>query len=132
MLVSHCFLVASYIQGKSTKNTVNRVRLGPLVLEVFVVKQKTSIAFSIASISPFPYPRSTYTQATYNFRQNRRKIQTLFPTPKSRMARPSLCAVSSGGWKVWCSFIFCSQKIKMQLEIGLLYHLYYTLLLQHI
>ena len=27
-----------YIQGKSTKNTLNRVRLGPLVLEVFVVK----------------------------------------------------------------------------------------------
>ena len=27
-----------YIQGKSTKNTVNRVRLGPLAVEVFVVK----------------------------------------------------------------------------------------------
>lgn len=26
------------IQGKSTKNTINRVRLGPLVLGVFVVK----------------------------------------------------------------------------------------------
>ena len=25
ILASHCFLVASYIQGKSTKNTVNRV-----------------------------------------------------------------------------------------------------------
>lgn len=38
LVTSHCFLVASYIQGKSTKNTVNRVRLGPLVVENFVVK----------------------------------------------------------------------------------------------
>ena len=74
LVTSHCFLVASYIQGKITKNTVNRVRLGPLVVENFC-RQIENIHRVLDRFNfSFPSPSKHLHVGYVQFGQNRRKI----------------------------------------------------------
>ena len=92
------FLVACYRQGKSTKNTVNRVRLRSLrtLSSRSFCRQIENIHRVLDRFKfSFPLPSKHLHVGYVQFGKNRRKI-------------PSLCAASigggGGGWGVWCFF----------------------------